>query len=381
MDDVVIAGAGPAGSLAALLLARRGARVTIVDRARFPRPKLCGDTLNPGAVALVGRHVPLAGLEARSLPISGMRLTGPGLVEVRGHYGRGLHGLSVTRDVFDGWLLDRALAAGARLLEGTSVVGPRLDVRGAVGGVVTREASGLRSEHPARITIGADGRRSRLAAGRLSRYARSPRRWAIGAYYADVAGLDRLGEMHIRLGHYLGVAPVPGGLANACLVRPLDREEQWSEPGAMLDRYVAADALLGPRFRQARRVTVARLLGPMAVETPVPGCPGLLLAGDAAGFIDPMTGDGIRLALGGAELAAAVAADVLDGRIRADAAATRLAALSRRRLGGKRRFNRVLRRVVGSPGVVRAAAAAARVWPSAFAGLIRHAGDCALRIE
>src|SRR6476660_3070609 len=53
MDDVVIAGAGPAGAFAAAILARAGWRVRLFDRARFPRPKLCGDTLNPGAVALL----------------------------------------------------------------------------------------------------------------------------------------------------------------------------------------------------------------------------------------------------------------------------------------------------------------------------------------
>jgi flavin-dependent dehydrogenase len=375
-DDVVIAGAGPAGSLAALLLARRGARVTIVDRARFPRSKLCGDTLNPGAVALLARHVPLDDLAAASLAIDGMRLTGPRQTEVRGAYGAGVHGLSVTRQVFDGWLLERAVAAGARLLEDTTVIGPTVDRRGIVVGVLIRRASGLATEHQAHVTIGADGRRSRLAMGRLSRLAPSPRRWAIGGYYDSVDGLDRMGEMHIRAGHYVGVAPVPGGLANACLVRPLARGEPWPDPGAVLDRYVTTDPLLGPRFRSARRVTPARVLGPMAVETPVPGCAGLLLAGDAAGFIDPMTGDGIRLALSGAELAAAVTADVLDGRTSLDRAALCLAAGTRRSLGGKRRFNRILRRVVASPRLVGGATVAARIWPSAFAALIRHAGDC-----
>jgi flavin-dependent dehydrogenase len=379
--DVVIAGAGPAGSLAALLLARRGARVTIVERTRFPRPKLCGDTLNPGAVGLLARHVPLDGLVSGSLAIRGMRLTGPGSVEVRGDYGPGVHGLSVTRQVFDGWLLERALESGARLVEATAVLGPRLDGRGAVAGVVTRGSSGTPAEFAAPMTIGADGRRSRLAAGRLSWYAASPRRWAIGAYYDAVSGLGDVGEMHIRTGHYLGVAPVPGGRANACLVRPLARGERWADPGALLDRMVSTDPLLGPRFRTARRVSRPSMLGPMAVETPVPGCPGLLLAGDAAGFVDPMTGDGIRLALSGAELAATVAADVLEGRTSPAQAAARLATLRRRALDGKRRFNRALRRLVAFPAGVRGAALTARVCPAVFAALIRHAGDCAVRLE
>jgi flavin-dependent dehydrogenase len=241
-----------------------------------------------------------------------------------------------------------------------------------------RGSSGARRELAAPMTIGADGRRSRLATGRLSWYATSPRRWAIGAYYDTVSGLGDVGEMHIRTGHYLGVAPVPGGQANACLVRPLRRGERWADPGALLDRTVAADPLLGPRFRTARRVSRPAVLGPMAVEAPVPGCRGLLLAGDAAGFVDPMTGDGIRLALSGAELAATVTADVLEGRTSPAEAAARLAALRRRALDGKRRFNRVLRRLVAFPAGVRCAALTARVYPAVFAALIRHAGDCAV---
>jgi flavin-dependent dehydrogenase len=53
--DVLIAGAGPAGAVAATVLARAGARVLVLDRAQFPRPKLCGDTLNPGALAVLRR--------------------------------------------------------------------------------------------------------------------------------------------------------------------------------------------------------------------------------------------------------------------------------------------------------------------------------------
>ena len=104
-DDVVIAGAGPAGAFAALLLARSGARVTLIERSRFPRPKLCGDTLNPGAVAALARALDLGPLAARARPIDGMLLTGPGPVLGRGEYGAGIRGLGVTRVVFDGWLV------------------------------------------------------------------------------------------------------------------------------------------------------------------------------------------------------------------------------------------------------------------------------------
>ena len=76
-----------------------------------------------------------------------------------------------------------------------------------------------------------------------------------------------------------------------------------AQPADALDRYLEADPELAARFADARAVAPPTMLGPMAVDTSAVGEPGLLLAGDAAGFIDPMTGDGLRFALVGAELA------------------------------------------------------------------------------
>src|SRR5438093_1285007 len=75
--DVLIAGAGPAGSMAALVLARHGARVLIVDREIFPRDKLCGDTLNPGALALLASLGLSGGPLVTARPLAGMLLSGP----------------------------------------------------------------------------------------------------------------------------------------------------------------------------------------------------------------------------------------------------------------------------------------------------------------
>ena len=118
------------------------------------------------------------------------------------------------------------------------------------------------------------------------------------------------------------------------------------------------------------------MLGPMAVDATAAGEPGLLLAGDAAGFIDPMTGDGLRFALMGAELAAAVVKEVFDGSLSIDRAHLELAERRRRAFQAKWRFNRALRSLVASPASVTAAAATAKVLPSLFSRMIRYAGDC-----
>ena len=376
MDDVAIAGAGPAGSLAAIILARAGLRVRLFDRATFPRPKLCGDTLNPGALAVLQRHLPMASLLSRSDAVDGMVLTGPGGVRIRATYGAGVTGRAITREVFDHWLITHAVAAGAQLEEGAAITDGALS-DGRIAGVVI--GRGDRScVHPARMVIAADGRRSTLALGRqLSAQPRRPRRWAIGAYFANVGGRSTLGEMHVRRGHYIGVAPLPNGLTNACLVIPhAHGDAPIGDPSAVLRSHLDRDPGLRARFREAKPVTAPMVLGPMAVDARAAGEPGLLLAGDAAGFIDPMTGDGLRFALAGAELAAAVALDVLRGRTAIGRAHIELATRRRLAFRNKWRFNRALRSLVSSPAGVSAAAMLATLAPSLFEDVIRYAGDC-----
>ena len=179
--------------------------------------------------------------------------------------------------------------------------------------------------------------------------------------------------MHVRRRHYIGLAPVPGGLANACLVVPEARARAiGSASTEALEQALQRDEQLGPRFHGARRATPVTMMGPLAVDVGSAGVEGLLLAGDAAGFIDPMTGDGLRLAMRGGELAAEAALEALDGRVDAH---LRLASRRRQELGAKLRVNRLLRSLVAEPVGVSTAAAATRVWPGLLSRLIGYAGD------
>src|SRR5436309_12523268 len=92
--DVLIVGAGPAGAVAATVLARSGARVRLIDRARFPRDKLCGDTVNPGTLAMLRRLGMADQLETGGFPIDGMIVTGEDGVAVQSPYPDGLQGLA-----------------------------------------------------------------------------------------------------------------------------------------------------------------------------------------------------------------------------------------------------------------------------------------------
>jgi flavin-dependent dehydrogenase len=367
--DVVIVGAGPAGAVAALVLARANVRVLVVDRATFPRSKLCGDTINPGALAILGR-LGLGEAVRGGLPIAGMIVTGEPATCVRGLYPDGTAGTSLTRRVLDARLVEAAAGAGADIKEDALVRGPLLDHAGTVSGLDVLTRGGAERVH-GRVVIAADGRFSRVArALRLSRSAPAPRRWALGGYFEGATGLGHCGEMHVRAGRYIGIAPVPGDLANVCLVTA-DRRA-LREAGA-LSTALASDPLLRGRFAHARLIAPSVLLGPLAVEARVAGRPGLLLAGDAAGFVDPMTGDGLRFAFRGGELAALHALEALEHGWRD--AHVRLQAARVAEFGPKWRFNRLLRGLVGAPLSVRVAGATARVAPSVVRRAISYAGD------
>ena len=368
--DVVVVGAGPAGAVAATVLARAGARVALFERARFPRDKLCGDTVNPGALAILAR-LRLASA-AGTARIDGMVVTGERGVRITASYPRGTAGRAILRRTFDHALVEAAAAEGVEISDAVAVRGV---IAAPPGGrpLIRIARQGRATEQiAARVVIAADGRASRLARSLgIASHPAAPRRWAVGAYFTSVRGTTTCGEMHIRRGRYIGVAPLPGGVTNVCVVTA-DRAA-LRQPQALLRTALAAEPELRERFASARQETPPVMLGPLAVDCASAGVPGVLLAGDAAGFIDPMTGDGLRFALHGGELAARAALHGLEHGT-ADAH-LRLARARAREFRSKWRFNRVLRSLVASPGAVRAAGLLAAWLPSGVEAAVLYAGD------
>lgn len=308
--DVVIVGAGPAGTASAIGLARLGHRVTLLDRAIFPRPKACSEYLNPAAVRLLADFGVLPTLLAGGAqPLYGSRVFARNGAHLIGRFtdapGPAVHreGMAVTRTLLDATLVDAARRAGVTVLE-RSRTEELLYEEGAVAGVVVREQSGTTRTIRARLVIGADGLRSIVARRMGRRRYGHPSRLAFVAHLAAPAALDGHAEMHLGDRGYVGLNRVGPDLANVALVVPQQlaqraRGDATSFFFEELRRYPAlADQYDRSTLRQEIQVT-----GPFAAWSGRITAHGGLLVGDAADFFDPFTGEGIFRALHGAALA------------------------------------------------------------------------------
>ncbi|MDQ6888340.1 MAG: NAD(P)/FAD-dependent oxidoreductase [Gemmatimonadota bacterium] len=367
-SDVLVVGGGPAGTSVAWALAREGVDVAVIDRARFPRDKPCGEYLSPEASRILADMGALAPCEAAgAAQLAGMMIRAPGGALIHGDFSaaHGFHGfrdrgLALRRTVLDAILLDRARAGGARVMEGARATGLMRDEGGRVVGVSTSE-NGVALERRATVVIGADGLRS-LVARRLglSRHSRLVTRYALVAHYRGIAGVGSHGEMHVHRDGYVGLADVGLGVTNVALVVPrLHARRAAGDPGRYLDEWVRRRPQLAARFLDAERDGAVLATGPFASRARRAWAAGAALVGDAADFFDPFTGEGIYAALRGGELLAPAVAEAV--RARSPRAADRaLADYDRRRrreFGGKWRVERMIGLAVGWPALMNRAAA------------------------
>lgn len=303
--DVLIAGAGPAGSALAAALATAGMSVLLVEAGEHPRAKACAEYASPRIAEELARLGVSSRWKAAAVPLRGMDLHAGGRSSpIRYADARGERpAWGVDRRSFDALLAEHAVERGARLRQRTRLValhGDRHRVRGAT---LRDLAAGRHDAVSAEWVVGADGTRSTVArlAG-VERKVRFPRRLGLVAHYAGIPNLVDHGEMHVGRGYYLGLAPMPHGELNVGMALPM------GDRGAPArDRFEAAIAgipAVADRLAGSRRLTPIRGASPIGQRVSAPAGPGWLLVGDAAGFVDPFTGEGIHRALRSARAAA-----------------------------------------------------------------------------
>jgi geranylgeranyl reductase family protein len=345
--DVIVVGAGPSGSTAAYYLAQAGLNVLLIEKSRFPRDKVCGDGLTPRAVkSLVAMGVDVSE-EAGWLRNKGLRVIAGGMrlelpwPELSDWPG---YGLVRTRASLDEQLARRAQAAGAKLLEGTTVTGPVLADNGRIVGVETsaegEEKSKPRSRsdnseraHPetvtyrARVVVAADGNSSRLSiAMGLSKRDDRPMGVAVRTYYTSPRDKDDYLESWLDL--WDGDRLLPGygwifgmgdGTSNVGLGM-LNTSDAFGKTDyrELLKRWLRSMPEEWGYVEENRTEPVRGAALPMGFNRTPQYYKGLLLAGDAAGMVNPFNGEGIAYAMESGQLLARVVAQALARPTRAE---------------------------------------------------------------
>lgn len=321
MYDVIVVGARVAGASTALLLARRGYRVLLLDRARFPSDTLSTHYIHQPGVARLARWGVLDAVRETGCPaldrivyrVADVRLAGsaPAVEGQRAAY-------APRRYLLDAVLIDAAVAAGAEFREGSPVYGPVFD-GDRVAGVEVRTPGGARARESALLCIGADGMRSGFAEAVGSRFTvRDP--LLTCAHYGYWTGLRSGFELYEQPERWVGAVPTNDGATLIAVYRP--QREFGAVRRNALACYVEGLRSAAPglyeRAAAGERVERLRGTGDQRNFFRQPAGPGWALVGDAAHHKDSITARGISDAFLQAELMAEAVGAVLHDPVRLD---------------------------------------------------------------
>lgn len=318
--DLIVAGAGPGGATTAGLAAASGLRVLLVDRARFPRDKVCGDAISGKSLDALEKLGVVDRLATSSSVGSwGVLFSGPAGAHVEIPFSRrgdAVPGYVCARERFDHLLVERAVELGAELREETSVEGLIVEDQVVCGIRVT--SGGKLESVRAPIVVGADGAYSAVARELGMQQLNEYHYYAgVRAYYDgidDFRGRNYI-ELHFvdeAIPGYFWIFPMADGRANVGMGTLSARIKKHD----LRLKDLLADAIRSDRFRErfagARQVgkTVGWGMPLGSAPRPLSGN-GWMLVGDAASLIDPFTGEGIGNAMLSGDLAAGWAREAL----------------------------------------------------------------------
>lgn len=380
--DVLVIGAGPAGSSVANQLARAGHAVRLADKKQFPRQKPCGEFLSPQCLPfLEALGAPIDALGPRL--VRGMQMNGYG-ERALGHFRQvgdrpafTLAGFGVRRERFDHMLVERAIAAGAEWMPRHEFVHLLRDADGRVHGARLRDAGGATVDCRARWVVGADGVHSRVA---RELGVQRPTPWldqfALVAHFRGVPSLP-CAEVHLLPGGFFAATTVDEGLFSVNLIVPRQtlRDRHGDDWDGFVGRHFPAAPGIAERLRGAQRLEPWRGIGPLAHTTTAQTFPGCALVGDACGYVDPLTGEGIYFSLFGARALGEALATALANPDRTDAALARYVAERRREIGPRLWASAALQRALRHPWLVRSFLRRAATWPALADLVVTLTGD------
>lgn len=313
--DVVVIGGGPAGCATALDLNRRGYNVALCDQAKFPRDKVCGEFISPGADPILEQFGVLDAIEALTPKrLKGVAISSYESAELGIDYpiltGSGLRptSLSVPRYQLDALFLKQVQSAGVKVFEQHKVT-DFIFSEGCVAGVQGWDETKTSFSINCKLVVDAGGRNAAsLRKFSLKRQPRGSTKIAFSAHWQGVRLPEDYCYMHVSRPGYTGISSVGNGRANVVLVVEGSALTggKAENPETFYHRVLMQNRRRSKMLESGERVEPVRSVESLAFAVkPVP-CGGLMLVGDATGFIDPFTGEGIYLSLRSSQLAGEV---------------------------------------------------------------------------